>query len=107
MKNTVNPVPQMGYYNIENAGGNIIGRALDERTAKRFAASDCLLAALENLWGVCDANNYEVPLGVRNQIFEAVLDARGPRNDCNAAGEPGFFDACDVFHKEAGHEGPR
>ena len=33
--------------------------------------------ALGNLWSVCDANSYEVPMGYRNQVFLALAKATG------------------------------
>ena len=44
-------------------------------TEKLTDAAPDLLEALQNLWGVCDANNYEVPMGYRNQIFAAIAKA--------------------------------
>lgn len=46
---TYNPIPQMGYFNIENAEGDIIGRFSNEADAIRAVAAPELLAALLRL----------------------------------------------------------
>ena len=38
---------------------------------------DDVLEALKNVWAVCDANAYEVPMGYRNQVFAAIAKAEG------------------------------
>src|SRR5947199_619640 len=42
----------------------------------RESAAPDLLEALENLWAVCDANGYEIPMGYRNQVFTAFAKAK-------------------------------
>jgi hypothetical protein len=65
--------------NVELSDGHCIYVGSEEQdidtidaNARLIAAAPDLLEALQNLWGVCDANNYEVPMGYRNQIFAAI-----------------------------------
>ena len=46
-------------------------------TARLTHAKEELLEALTNLWGVCETNGYEVPMGYRNQVFAAIAKAKG------------------------------
>lgn len=73
---TYNSIPQIGYYNIEDAKGNIIGRFVSETDAIKATAAPELLEALELADAALSGANMNMNV-VQKKVKAAIAKARG------------------------------
>lgn len=71
---TYNHTPQMGYYNIEDAKGNIIGRFFNEADAIKATAAPELLEALKLAHAALSGSNMNMNV-VEKKVKSAIAKA--------------------------------